>query len=140
MREIFRLYSSDEDHQEDNTTLLELLSQLIPESLQEEWLEQLDQHDKKGCPESFIDSLPRVSKRNLSSTSACSICFSVFLEDDYPLVVELPHCDHRFDLECISIWLSKSTTCPLCRDDVMSHKVKIDSSKAELEEDWGMYG
>lgn len=103
-------------------------------------MEQLDQRDKKGCPESFIDSLPRVPKSKLGPHSECSICCSNYLEDEYPLVVELPHCYHKFDLECLSVWLSKSTTCPLCRDDVLSHRIEIDTSQAELEEDWGMYG
>lgn len=138
-RELYQEFGSQQE-QGGNNALLQLLSQMIPESLQEEWLEQMDQSSKKGCPESFIDSLPRIPKSRLTSRSSCSICCSNYLEDEYPLVVQLPHCQHEFDLECIGVWLSKSTTCPLCRDDVMSHKVKIDTSQVEEEEDWGMYG
>lgn len=40
------------------------------------------------------------------------------------------------------MWLSKNTTCPMCRDNVTEKKnlPEVDVSKAELEEDWGMYG
>lgn len=104
--------------------------------MQEEWL----QGKEEGCPEYFIDSLPRVAKNKLKTGDSCSICCCDYMDDQYPLVVELPHCNHRFDLECVAVWLSKSKTCPLCRDDVLSHKPSVDVSKAEIEEDWGMYG
>lgn len=138
-RELYQVFGGQQE-QGGNSALLQLLSQMIPESLQEEWLEQMDQSSKKGCPDSFIDSLPRIPKSQLNSHSSCPICCCTYLEDEYPLVVQLPYCKHEFDLECIAVWLSKSTTCPLCRDDVMSHKVKIDTSQVEVEEDWGMYG
>ncbi|CAI4055311.1 hypothetical protein SKDZ_02G1680 [Saccharomyces kudriavzevii ZP591] len=126
----------------DSTLLLQLLSQLLPESLQEEWLQEMDKGKNTGCPDSFAASLPRINRKKLNSTDNCSICYTNYLEDEYPLVVELPHCNHRFDLECLSVWLSRSTTCPLCRDDVMGHRIinDIDTNEAELEEDWGMYG
>lgn len=135
LREIFRREGLG-----DSTTVLQLLSQLIPESLQEEWLDQMAEADKKGCPESFVDSLPRVPKSEISPSSSCSICYVNYLDDGYPLVVRLPHCGHDFDLECLSVWFSKSTSCPLCRDDVLSHRAEVDTSQVELEEDWGMYG
>lgn len=135
LREIFRREGLG-----DMTAVLRIISQLIPESLQEEWLEQMEESDKKGCPESFIDSLPRIPKAELKPEANCSICCGNYLDDEYPLVVRLPHCGHDFDLECITVWFSKSTSCPLCRDDVMSHKVEVDTSCLEVEEDWGMYG
>ncbi|CAI4058622.1 SUVC04G2805 [Saccharomyces uvarum] len=126
----------------DSTLLLQLLSQLLPESLQEEWLQEMDSGKNKGCSDTFAASLPRINKKMLKPSDNCSICYTNYLEDKYPLVVELPHCHHKFDLECLSVWLSRSTTCPLCRDDVMGHRVinEIDTTEAELEEDWGMYG
>lgn len=103
-------------------------------------MEQMEQADKKGCSESFLDSLPRVPRSKIKKDDNCPICCCKYEEDDHPLVAELPHCGHRFDVECISVWLSKSTSCPLCRDDVTSHKLDIDTSQVELEEDWGMFG
>ncbi|SCV01650.1 LANO_0F12838g1_1 [Lachancea nothofagi CBS 11611] len=125
-------------YQENGTSnaLLQMLSQLIPESMQEELLEDT----KDGCPDNYIDSLPRIKKKDLKEQESCSICCCNYKDDEYPLVVELPHCSHRFDLECVAVWLSKSTTCPLCRDDVLSHKPKIDVSQVEMEDEWGMYG
>ena len=41
--------------------------------------------------------------------NTCSICLEN-LSDDYKLV-----CNHVFHKECITYWLTKSNTCPLCR-------------------------
>lgn len=140
LQSVFQSYgNSARNSTEDNVVLLELLSQLIPESLQEEWLEN-STNSNNHCPESFIDSLPRINKKLIKIDDECPICRCNYLDDDYPLVVQLPHCNHKFDLECLAVWLSKSTSCPLCRDDVLSHKVIIDDSQAELEEFGGLYG
>ncbi|SCU99824.1 LAMI_0G01090g1_1 [Lachancea mirantina] len=120
----------------DSGNLLELLSQMMPQALQEELLNG----PEKGCPEYYIESLPRVPKEKLKPEESCSICCCNYRDDNYPLVVFLPHCSHRFDFECLAVWLSKSTTCPLCRDDVIAHRQEIDITQVELEEDWGMYG
>ncbi|AMD22372.1 HGR033Wp [Eremothecium sinecaudum] len=125
---------------EENSALIQVLTQLIPEELQEQWLEWLNDSGKRGVPEGYVDTLPRVPKQKIKADDACAICCCVYLDDDYPLIIKLPHCGHMFDLQCISVWLSKSTTCPMCRNDVLSHKEKIDTSQAELEEDWGMFG
>lgn len=140
-QELFQTFNRNSNQEEsDNGVLLLLLSQLVPMSLQQEWMEQMEQSNKKGCSESFISSLPRVPISKLKQDDSCPICCCSYKDDDHPLVAELPHCGHRFDLECISVWLYKSTSCPLCRDDVMSHKSEIDTSQVELEEDWGMFG
>ncbi|KAL3228942.1 hypothetical protein RNJ44_02029 [Nakaseomyces bracarensis] len=102
----------------------------------------MDSTNSDRCSDTFIDSLPRVQPKTLKNEDACPICCSNFKEDEYPLVIRLPHCGHMFDFECISMWLSKNTTCPMCRDNVTEKKnlPEVDVSKAELEEDWGMYG
>lgn len=77
----------------------------------------------KGVPDSFIDELERVPKTQLKPSDNCPICNNPFLEDEYPLVVELPcHKDHRFDLECIRPWLKLNPTCPLDRKDLLKKK------------------
>ncbi|CCF57041.1 hypothetical protein KAFR_0C00460 [Kazachstania africana CBS 2517] len=117
-------------------TLISLLASLLPPELQEEW----GKKSNEGCSQAFIDSLPRVPKDKIPN-DLCSICFENFREDEYPLVIELPHCSHKFDLQCISVWLSSNSTCPVCRDKVNHNaKLDIDTTEAELEEDWGMYG
>lgn len=124
-----------------NSYILELFaSMIVSPELQEEWLNGGDSNKAKGCSQEFIDSLPRVPRSEIPLKESCPICYEKFGDDEYPLVAELPHCHHYFDVQCISLWLSKHATCPLCRD-VVNQKTfdNIDLSKAELEEDWGMY-
>lgn len=128
-----------QDPRESTVLLSQLISQLISGPISGE-NSNMDTEEPQGCSQEFIDSLPRITARNLIEGDECSICCSKYNEDDYPLVVELPHCSHRFDLECLTPWLLKNSTCPLCRDDVMEKVDNIDVSNVELEEDWGMYG
>lgn len=93
-----------------------------------------------GLSENYIDSLPRIDKHKISDGDSCAICQCDFLDDPYPLVVKLPRCNHEFDLECLTIWLQKNHTCPMCRDDLRKKKIEIDVSQCELEPDFNMYG
>lgn len=96
-----------------------------------------------GMPDSFVDSLDRVDKKKLTSSDTCAICSQEYLSDPYPLVVVLP-CPgkHMFDLECISPWLKRNSTCPLCRHDMAKKEpLKIEVPDEEEEEDYDdMYG
>ncbi|KAF2203592.1 hypothetical protein GQ43DRAFT_478941 [Delitschia confertaspora ATCC 74209] len=77
----------------------------------------------KGCPDSFLDELERVPKKSLKKSDTCPICVNPFLEDEYPLVVQLPcHPEHRFDLDCIRPWLKLNSTCPLDRKELLKKK------------------
>ena len=119
--------------------LVALLTSLIPDSLREQWSEK----PNDGCSQEFIDSLPRIDAHKVKGDEMCAICFENFHDDEYPLIVQLPHCRHYFDLQCIAVWLGSNKTCPVCRDNVLEQQDKLkdlDTSKAELEEDWGMYG
>jgi len=73
-----------------------------------------------GVDETFLADLDRVPKKKLQTDpeGTCPICAEKFLDDPYPLVVELP-CPgrHTFDLECISPWMLTKGTCPSCRHD-----------------------
>ncbi|KAH8816138.1 hypothetical protein F5884DRAFT_632365, partial [Xylogone sp. PMI_703] len=73
----------------------------------------------KGVPQSFLDSLDRVPKKDLKKEDTCPICAERFLDDEFPLVVVLPcHERHWFDLECVGPWLLVQGTCPLDRKEV----------------------
>ncbi|EOA91712.1 hypothetical protein ACJQWK_04215 [Exserohilum turcicum] len=77
----------------------------------------------KGVPDSFLDELERVPKETLKPSDTCPICVNPFLDDKYPLVVQLPcHEDHRFDLDCIGPWLKLNATCPLDRKELLKKK------------------
>ncbi|KAI1118276.1 hypothetical protein F5Y14DRAFT_447154 [Nemania sp. NC0429] len=98
-----------------------------------------------GVDQAYLDSLDRVSRKRLQSNpdGACPICAEKFLDDPYPLVVELPcHGSHTFDLECVGPWLLGKGTCPMCRKDLTKKKV-VEISKDEEDEDEdvdGLYG
>ncbi|KAK8210633.1 hypothetical protein IWZ01DRAFT_503706 [Phyllosticta capitalensis] len=90
-----------------------------------------------GVPDSFLDALDRVPKKALKKDDQCNICGLPFLDDPYPLVVELPcHPSHRFDLECIRPWLKINTTCPLDRKDLMKKKTPPPPPPDDDEEEW----
>lgn len=93
----------------------------------------------------YLDGLDRVSRKALKDDDDCPICAERYLDDPYPLVVELP-CggSHRFDLECVGPWLQSKGTCPMCRDDLTKKKVievpKADDDDEEEDDVDGLYG
>ncbi len=90
-----------------------------------------------GVPQSYLDELERVPKKELKKTDDCPICGECFLDDPYPLVVQLPcHPKHRFDLDCVGPWLRMNGTCPLDRKDLMKKKEVPKPDKEEEEEDY----
>jgi hypothetical protein len=95
----------------------------------------------EGVSQSFIDGLDRVPKQKLKKEDTCPICAEKYLDDPYPLVVELPcHETHRFDLECVSPWLLGKGTCPLCRKEMGKRKEVMVQHDDEEEEDMeGLY-
>ncbi|KAF1833673.1 hypothetical protein BDW02DRAFT_371211 [Decorospora gaudefroyi] len=91
----------------------------------------------KGVPNSFLDELERVPKKALKASDTCPICVNPFLDDKYPLVVQLPcHENHRFDLDCIGPWLKLNSTCPLDRKELLKKKEPPPASKDDDEEDY----
>ncbi|KAF4764432.1 hypothetical protein N7455_009833 [Penicillium solitum] len=101
----------------------------------------------EGVDEEFCDMLERVPKASLKPDDTCPICNNPFVEDPYPLIVQLPcHPTHRFDMECVRPWLRLRGTCPLDRVDFAKQlRDKAEAKKKLVEEDeeeeWdGMYG
>ncbi|CCH44283.1 hypothetical protein BN7_3845 [Wickerhamomyces ciferrii] len=136
--------TSHQSQQSQIELLTTALRSLNNGSFGDELLQQLNsEKDIQGVSDEFIDSLDRVSKKQLKSDQTCSICTNDFLDDPHPLVVKLPcQGNHKFDLECISPWLKVHSTCPLCRKDLLQKK-KFDDlpeDEEEIEEDWDMYG
>ncbi|NWI18596.1 PJA2 ligase, partial [Crypturellus soui] len=61
-----------------------------------------------------IDSLPQiiVTDDHNGQDQCCAICCSEYLKDE--IITELP-CHHFFHKLCVTLWLQKSGTCPVCR-------------------------
>lgn len=93
----------------------------------------------EGVPQSYLDELERVPKKALKKDDICPICAEKFLDDEYPLVVQLPcHKTHRFDLECVGPWLRLQGTCPLDRKELMKKK-EVPKVEKDEEEDYDEY-
>ncbi|GAB1315783.1 hypothetical protein MFIFM68171_05993 [Madurella fahalii] len=90
----------------------------------------------EGVSQEYLDGLDRVPKKTLKEDDTCPICAERYLDDDYPLVVELPcHGSHRFDLECVGPWLRAKGTCPLCRKELGKRKEVVPAAGEEGEEE-----
>src|SRR3569833_3827173 len=81
--------------------------------------------ERPSLTQEYLDTLERVSRRALKPDDTCPICVERYLDDPYPLVVELPcHGSHQFALECVGPWLLAKGSCPLCRKDLRKEKGK----------------
>jgi len=90
----------------------------------------------EGVPQSYLDELERVPKKQLKKDDNCPICGENFLDDPYPLVVQLPcHTTHRFDLECVGPWLRLNGTCPLDRKNLVKKKEVVKAKKDDGEDE-----
>ncbi|CAH8357980.1 unnamed protein product [Eruca vesicaria subsp. sativa] len=56
----------------------------------------------------------------------CAVCLSEF-EDEETLRL-MPPCCHVFHADCVDVWLSDHSTCPLCRADLLGEKGGDESS------------
>ncbi|XP_070794845.1 E3 ubiquitin-protein ligase Praja-2 isoform X2 [Pituophis catenifer annectens] len=61
-----------------------------------------------------IDCLPQIiiTEDHNGQEQCCAICCSEYIKEE--IVTELP-CRHFFHVTCITLWLQKSGTCPVCR-------------------------
>merc|ERR1719265_2171380 len=56
---------------------------------------------------------PPGTRRVIACESECPVCHDTIKND----AVEM-RCNHRFHAACLSTWLAKSPTCPICRISV----------------------
>ncbi|KAM9330940.1 E3 ubiquitin-protein ligase Praja-2 [Gastrophryne carolinensis] len=63
-----------------------------------------------------IDCLPQIVLTDdhlfVGQEQCCAICCSEYIKDE--ILTELP-CHHLFHKPCVTLWLQKSGTCPVCR-------------------------
>uniref|UniRef100_A0A8C3BSV3 RING-type domain-containing protein n=1 Tax=Cairina moschata TaxID=8855 RepID=A0A8C3BSV3_CAIMO len=76
-----------------------------------------DQQAHPAASKECIDRLPQISITDDCNAVGqdqcyCTICFSEYVKDE--IVTELP-CHHLFHKLCVTLWLQKSGTCPICR-------------------------
>lgn len=128
--EMMRGEDSGQEQQDGGNDLLATMVQSLMENAND------PPRELQGVPDSFLDGLERVPKKALKKTDTCPICCNPFLDDEYPLVVQLPcHKDHRFDLDCIRPWLKLNSTCPLDRK-VLAKKEPPVPEKDDDDGEW----
>ncbi|KAG6631194.1 hypothetical protein CIPAW_13G074300 [Carya illinoinensis] len=69
---------------------------------------------RKGLDSSVIATIPLFEYSSEDQKGLeCVICLSPFEEKE--IGRKLPKCHHGFHLECIDMWLSSHSNCPICR-------------------------
>ncbi|XP_073047710.1 E3 ubiquitin-protein ligase ATL23-like [Primulina eburnea] len=68
---------------------------------------------KNGLSAAELEKLPKVTGEDLLPGSDCAVCLDE-IGSEQPVKL-IPGCNHGFHAECIDIWLSKNSACPICR-------------------------
>lgn len=56
---------------------------------------------------------------NLSpENKSCVVCMSDFEDGEDLIILD---CFHRYHKECIDSWLTKNSTCPICKTDIKKY-------------------
>ncbi|GFQ05793.1 RING-H2 finger protein atl7 [Phtheirospermum japonicum] len=64
----------------------------------------------------------------------CSVCLGEYEAEDK--LQQIPGCGHTFHMDCIDLWLSTHTTCPLCRQSLLLASTnKVPPDDAHLHTD-----
>ncbi|KAL0710034.1 hypothetical protein Bca4012_017012 [Brassica carinata] len=84
-------------------------------------------NDDKGLDSSVISSIPLFvyeddEKEDEEEEEECVICLGLWEVGDFGR--KLRYCGHGFHVECIDMWLSSHSTCPLCRSPVLALSVQ----------------
>lgn len=59
----------------------------------------------------------KVSPKDIpSGGNTCSICLEDFTEEKENIILD---CKHIYHIDCISQWITKEPTCPLCRGETL---------------------
>ncbi|CAN6475427.1 unnamed protein product [Victoria cruziana] len=72
-----------------------------------------------GLKKEFREMLPIVIYKEsfLIRETQCSVCLGDYEPNDH--LQQIPSCGHTFHMDCIDNWLTKHTTCPLCRASLL---------------------
>ncbi|KAJ1387549.1 Zinc finger, RING-type [Sesbania bispinosa] len=55
----------------------------------------------------------------------CSVCLTTIEED--AMIRVLPNCKHVFHVDCVDMWFSSNSTCPVCRAVVELEPMVLDT-------------
>lgn len=61
----------------------------------------------------------------------CSVCLADYQPEER--LQRIPPCGHTFHIDCIDHWLSKNTTCPLCRVSLLPVPKTAEVDPTDLE-------
>ncbi|CDY65779.1 BnaA03g56230D [Brassica napus] len=79
-------------------------------------------NDDKGLDSSVISSIPLFiyedDEKDEEEEEECVICLGLWEVGEFGR--KLRTCGHGFHVECIDMWLSSHSTCPLCRSPVLA--------------------
>ncbi|KAK8468612.1 hypothetical protein PHAVU_006G070000 [Phaseolus vulgaris] len=93
----------------------------------------------KGLDSSTIRAIPLFiyehNRANEDEELDCVICLSAFEGGEVGRC--LPKCGHGFHVECIDMWLSSHSNCPICRAPIVVNVVESDSSQVVSSRDHG---
>ncbi|KAK9726829.1 hypothetical protein RND81_05G240000 [Saponaria officinalis] len=90
---------------------------------------------RQGLDRDTLKALPVVvyDVKDFKEALECSVCISEISNGENVRV--LPKCSHGFHLECIDMWFMSHSTCPLCRNYVISSpKTRSTESNHESQE------
>ncbi|KAH6833961.1 RING/U-box superfamily protein [Perilla frutescens var. hirtella] len=63
----------------------------------------------------------------------CSVCLGEYQAEDR--LQQIPACGHTFHMDCIDLWLTTHTTCPLCRQSLLASSSNGASNVDEASHD-----
>lgn len=90
---------------------------------------------RRGLDPTALQSLPAVvyDPKDFKEGLECAVCLSEVSQGEKARL--LPKCNHGFHVECIDMWFKSHSTCPLCRNSVISDDT---NSNINVEDD-GLY-
>ncbi|XP_018453534.2 RING-H2 finger protein ATL63 [Raphanus sativus] len=93
--------------------------------------------DDKGLDPSVISSIPLFvfedDEKEEEEEEECVICLGLWEAGDFGR--KLRFCGHGFHVECIDMWLSSHSSCPLCRSPVLAAVSDRENLKPDINDD-----